>query len=132
MPRWCSWSSGCSRWRRGLALMRCGSRCPRAVGRWHALYGVELSLLVERSLRAGPLHLSGWRWLLLLPLAPLLLAGPFGVGALVITVVVYANRSGRLLELWHSTVVTWVGRAAVAGVTVYSGAVLVSDAAEIL
>ena len=98
-----------------------------------ALYGVALSLLVERSLRGGPLQLTGWRWLMVLPLAPLLLLGPFGVGALVATVAVaFANRSGRLLELWHSTVVTWVGRVAVAGVTVYSGVVLVSDAAEIL
>ena len=98
-----------------------------------AVYGVAVSAWVDRSLRAGPMHVSGWRWLALLPLLLLLVTGPFALLAvLVLVLIVLGNRSGRLLELWHSTAVTWSGRFAVAAVTVLSGIALVRDAAEIL
>lgn len=98
-----------------------------------ALYGVAVSAWVEQSLRAGPMRVSGWRWLALLPLMLLLITGPFALAAvLVLVLVVVGNRSGRLLGLWHSTAVTWLGRFAVAAVTVLSGVQLVRDATEIL
>jgi hypothetical protein len=98
-----------------------------------AVYGIALSAWVERSLRSGPARMSGWRWLALLPLLPLVLTGPFALAALLLLVlVVAANRSGRLLELWHSTVITWLGRLAVVAVAVLSGVDLVRDATEIL
>lgn len=98
-----------------------------------AIYGVALSAWVEQSIGSGPARLSGWRWLALLPLLLLAIAGPFALAAvLVLLLVVLGNRSGRLLELWRSTAVTWLGRLAVAAVTVLSGVALVRDAAEIL
>jgi hypothetical protein len=97
------------------------------------LYGAAVSAWVERSVRAAPMQGSGWRWLALLPLLLLLITGPFAMAALLVLVlVVVGNRSGRLLELWHSAVVTWLGRLAVAAVTVVSGVELARDAAEIL
>jgi hypothetical protein len=98
-----------------------------------AVYGVVLSAWVERSLRSDPEPMSGWRWFALLPLLLLVITGPLALAALIVLVVVVAaNQSGRLLELWHSTVVTWLGRLAVVAVAVLSGVDLVRDAAEIL
>ncbi|MEX1009536.1 MAG: hypothetical protein WD271_17095 [Acidimicrobiia bacterium] len=98
-----------------------------------AVYGVAVSAWMERSLRSGPVRVSGWRWLGFVPLLLLAFTGPFAlVAVLVLVLVLLGNRSGRLLELWHSTVVTWLGRLAVTAVTVLSGVELVRDAAEIL
>jgi hypothetical protein len=98
-----------------------------------AVYGVVLSAWVERSLRSDPAQIRGWRWFALLPLLLLVITGPLALALLLVFVLVIAgNRSGRLLELWHSTVVTWLGRLAVVAVSVLSGVNLVRDAAEIL
>jgi hypothetical protein len=98
-----------------------------------AVYGVVLSTWVERSLRSDPAQIRGWRWFALLPLLLLVITGPLALALLLVFVLVIAgNRSGRLLELWHSTVVTWLGRLAVVAVAVLSGVDLVRDATEIL
>jgi hypothetical protein len=75
----------------------------------------------------------GWRWLAILPLGLLLFSGPFAlVGVVGFAAVLYANRSGRLAELWRSVAVTWVGRGAVSIVFLASGAALVRDVGDVL
>jgi hypothetical protein len=98
-----------------------------------AAYGVVASLLVERSLRLRRARYGVWRWLAILPLGLLLFSGPFAlVGVVVFAAVLYANRSGRLAQLWRSVAVTWVGRGAVSIVFLASGTALVQDVGEIL
>jgi hypothetical protein len=98
-----------------------------------AAYGVVASMLVERSLRRQRPRHGVWRWLAILPLGLLLFSGAFALILVVVfAIVLLANRSGRLAELWRSAGVTWVGRAALSIVFLASGSALLQDAAEIL
>ena len=98
-----------------------------------AAYGVVASLLVERSIRLQRARHGVWRWLAILPLGLLLFSGPFALaGVVVFAAVLYANRSGRLAELWRSVAVTWVGRGALSIVFLGSGAALVQDVVDVL
>ena len=97
------------------------------------VYGAVVSVLIERSLRLGRVRPGGWRWLAVLPLGLVLLAGPFVLLALVVfAVVLFANRSGRVAELWRCAPMLWVGRCAVSIAFLVSGAALVQDVGEVL
>ena len=61
------------------------------------------------------------------------LTGLLALGGLaVFAAVVYADRSGRAAALWHSTAVTWLGRAAVGVVGLLSSVALVRDLVDVL
>lgn len=96
-----------------------------------AAYGVALSVLTERLLHPG-----GWRqsrWLVALPLAPLLIAGPVVLPVLLVSVLVIgADRAGRLTRLWRSAPLTWLGRSLVAAAIGGTGILLARDVAAVL
>ena len=96
-------------------------------------YGAVVSMLIERSIRLGRVRPGGWQWLAVLPLGLVLLAGPFALAALVVfAIVLLANRSGRVSDLWRRAPVLWLGRRAVSVVFLVSGAALVQDVREVL
>ncbi len=96
-------------------------------------YGAVVSMLIERSIRLGRVRRGGWQWLAVLPLALVLLSGPFALVALVVFgVVLFANRSGRVADLWRRAPMVWVGRCAVSIAFLVSGAALVQDVGEVL
>lgn len=102
-----------------------------------ALYGVAVSLLTETFLRSAEARSKrGWI-LVLLPLLPIAALGPLGILILLAAFGVWAAGTmlGRHLPLagiWRSSPVTWLGRAAVAGLTVYATVGLIQDSVEIL
>ena len=68
-----------------------------------ALYGMALSVMIERSLRLGRIRRGAWRWVALLPLSVILLSGPFAVAALgLFALVLVANRYGHITRIWES------------------------------
>lgn len=99
-----------------------------------AVYGVALSLLIERSLesREGNARRRSWVAVIVFML-PLAFIGPTGILMVVAVVAVLLwPPSPRIGELWRSAAIAWIGRAAICAVT---GAALVelgSDIAEIL
>jgi hypothetical protein len=98
------------------------------------LYGLMMSVLAERLLAHAehPQRFIGWLPALL-PLAGLLIAGPFGVVLAAVVVVGWAlNRVLSLVALWDSSTVTWVGRAALLVVGVVALRTLVEDVLAIL
>lgn len=101
-----------------------------------ALYGVALSWLTERFLAREPRDSGRFLWALpVLGLLPLALGGPFGLGVVILMPILWAaNRQsdGALVKLWRSSVVTWLGRAALVGLTAWAFVILVEDTVAIL
>jgi hypothetical protein len=100
-----------------------------------AVYGVMMSLLVERNLRdpAGA-ERSRWWSLGLIPLIAMGLFGPSGLGVLVLIGAswVVHRTAPSLASLWGSPVVVWVGRTGLLAATAFSLFVLVRDVTTIL
>lgn len=102
-----------------------------------AAYGVAMSLLAEALLRSAEAR-SQRRWILIfLPLLPVVALGPLGILILLVSFGVWSalwalNRSVPVAGIWRSGVATWLGRAALAAVTVYAGSELIQDSVEIL
>src|SRR6478736_8686000 len=98
-----------------------------------AAYGALMPWIAERLLREDSILRRG-RWAWIVGLVPLLFANI--VGALVLLVALGLWAIGRstpeLVEAWRSTVVTWLGRAALVIIAFASGAGLVRDGIEIL
>jgi len=100
-----------------------------------AAYAVSLSLLTERFVRSGSLRQSRWRWAAVLPLGSLLLlvAGPFGMVALLLLgLIVGINRSGAVTLVWRSAPVTWLGRGGIAAAIAGGGIFLARDVVAVL
>jgi hypothetical protein len=96
------------------------------------LYGMMMSVLAERFLARAehPQRFIGWLPAFL-PLAGLLIAGPFGLGlAAVVAIGWTLNRVLPLVALWDSSAVTWLGRVALLAVGVLSLRTLVEALAE--
>ncbi|MGH2730250.1 MAG: hypothetical protein ACRDJI_06515 [Actinomycetota bacterium] len=99
-----------------------------------ALYGVAMSMLVERFLVRAESHDETQSWVAaLLPLAVLLIAGPFGLLFVLIAVLVWnVSRRFPLGEFWNSAAVIWVGRTALVVVGVLALTTLVKDVGDVL
>ena len=100
-----------------------------------AIYGVAMSLLVERLLRSEPGAGGAWGWLFgLLPLVAFGAAGPLGLGLLLLMLGVWwLHRSvPDAAGIWRSTTVVWIGRVALLAVTARSLVTLVADIDQIL
>ncbi len=100
-----------------------------------AAYGAILSLVVERWLREdSPVRRSRLGVLGLIPLLLVSLVGP--LGALIVPVILGAWMLARAypssIAAWRSRPATWVGRAALAGLTGFALIDLIRDAVEIL
>jgi ABC-type enterochelin transport system permease subunit len=69
----------------------------------------------------------------MLPFGVLLIAPPIAlVGAVVFFAMLYANRSGRMAQIWRSNTTIWVGRSAVTVLFLASTNALVRDVSEVL
>jgi hypothetical protein len=100
-----------------------------------AIYGVAMSLFVERLLRSNPEAGGSWGWLLgLLPLAAFVATGPLGLGLLLLMFGVWwVHRSvPDAATLWRSPTVVWIGRAILLAVTARGLVSLVADIDQIL
>lgn len=100
-----------------------------------ALYGVAMSVLVERGLRRADEGRGGRLWFLgLLPLIALGLLGPPGIVLLLLLAGAWwLHRSApAVAAVWRSPPVVWTGRALLLAFTAWSGWLLVRDATEIL
>jgi len=100
-----------------------------------AIYGVAMSLFVERLLRSGPGVSASWGWLFgLLPLLALGAAGPLGLGLILLMFAVWwINRSvPDAASLWRSPTITWIGRAILLAVTARGLVSLLDDIDQIL
>jgi len=98
-----------------------------------ALYGVALSLLVERLLgKDSVLNRTGaWSWAaVVLALVPVALTGPFGLIVVVIGAVLWllGRAFPKLASIWSFVPAMWVGRVMLAGLT---GAALVEMLGDI-
>jgi len=100
-----------------------------------ALYGVTMSLFVERLLRSDPGGSASWAWLLgLLPLVAFGATGPLGLGLLLLMFGVwwFLRAVPDAATLWRSPTVMWIGRAALLAVTARSLVTLIEDVDQIL
>jgi hypothetical protein len=100
-----------------------------------AIYGVAMSLFVERLLRSDTGASTSWGWLLgLLPLVAFGATGPLGFGLILLLFVAWwVHRAvPDAAALWRSPAVVWIGRAALLAVTVRSLLILVEDIDQIL
>jgi hypothetical protein len=100
-----------------------------------AIYGVAMSLLVERLLRSDPGAGTSWGWLFgLLPLVAFGAAGPLGLGLILLMFGAWwVHRAvPDVASLWRSPTVVWIGRAALLAVTARSLLTLVADIDQIL
>ena len=100
-----------------------------------AIYGVAMSLFVERLLRSNSGAGGSWGWLLgLLPLAAFVTTGPLGLGLLLLMFGVWwVHRSvPDATTLWRSPTVVWIGRAILLAVTARGLVSLVADIDQIL
>ena len=97
------------------------------------VYGVAVSVIVEKLDRSRALEHSRWRWVAILTLIPLAPTGPLGLAFLLLLAIgIAANRSGRVARFWRSAPVTWIARAGLAMSVAVSGWVLVRDISEVL
>jgi hypothetical protein len=98
-----------------------------------AIYGVAMSLLAERFLRTSE---EGRRrgWLAtLLPLLPVLAFGPFGLMIVAVSLLIWwLSRLLPLAAIWRSSAVTWIGRAALVALAVFSTIALIGDITKIV
>jgi hypothetical protein len=100
-----------------------------------AVYGVVLSFLVERLIRDdSSLHRSSLWVLGLVLVAPIALAGPFGLSVVVLIAAIWFVRPWVpwVDTLWHSAPMTWIGRITLAAVVTFNLAALADDIQEIL
>lgn len=99
-----------------------------------ALYGLALSWLAERLLDGTDGARASTSVIAFLPLVGIGLAGP--VGLLLLAAIGggwLANRQGiPLTRAWHSTPGTWLGRGALAGITILALVALVHDITAVL
>jgi hypothetical protein len=98
-----------------------------------AAFGATMPWIAERLLREDSILRRG-RWAWIVGLVPLAFANLVGALVLLVALVVWAvGRSApSLVEAWRSTVVAWLGRAALVAVAFASGAGLVRDGIDIL
>ncbi len=98
--------------------------------------GWLVALLVERFLSETSVFMRWRPWLVVpLPLLPLVATGPLGLIVLLfvgLLVVAVARADPDVGKKWTSPALSWIGRAAIAGLTVWSGVALVRDSVEIL
>lgn len=100
-----------------------------------AVYGVAMSLLVERLLRQDSLLSRSRAWFAgLLLLIALAFFGPVGLGVLVAMVGLWAihRAAPGAASLWRSAPVVWIGRAGLLAVTAFALAALVKDIDRVL
>jgi hypothetical protein len=100
-----------------------------------AIYGVTMSLFVERLLRSSSGVGSSWGWLLgLLPLVAFGATGPLGIGLLLLMFGLWwIHRSvPEAATVWRSPAVVWIGRAALLVVTARGLVSLVVDIDQVL
>lgn len=100
-----------------------------------ALYGVVMSLLVERLLRSDSLLARSRVWVAaLIPLIPLALTGPVGLLVLVVLFGLWGihRAAPGLGSVFRSTPVVWIGRVALLAVTLLALRSLVEDVRSIL
>jgi hypothetical protein len=100
-----------------------------------AIYGVAMSLFVERLLRSDPATSASWGWLLgLLPLVAFGATGPLGLGLILLLFAAWWVQRAvpDLATLWRSPTVAWIGRAALLAVTVRSLVTLIEDIDQVL
>jgi hypothetical protein len=100
-----------------------------------AVYGVTMSLLVERLLRED----SGWSrsrvWFLgLIPLVAIGAFGPLGIGVLVVMIGLWAIHrwSPEATSLLRSLAVVWIGRAVLLALTALGLVRLIEDIDQVL
>jgi hypothetical protein len=100
-----------------------------------AVYGVTMSLLVERLLRED----SGWSrsraWFLgLIPLVAIAALGPLGVGVLVVMIGLWAIHrwSPEATSLLRSSAAVWIGRTVLLALTALGLVALVGDIDQVL
>jgi hypothetical protein len=97
-----------------------------------ALYGVAMSLLVERLLgKDSVLNRAGtWSWAaVVLAFVPIALTGPFGLIVVLIVAVVWVlgRAFPNLAHVWSFIPAMWVGRVMLAGLTVAALLDLIGD-----
>ena len=100
-----------------------------------AIYGVAMSLFVERLLRSSSAVGASWGWLFgLLPLVAFGAAGPLGIGLILLMFGVWwiARSAPDAATLWRSPTITWIGRAILLAVTARGLVSLVDDIDQIL
>lgn len=100
-----------------------------------AIYGVAMSLLVERLLRSNPGASGPWGWLLgLLPLVAFGATGPIGVGLLLLMFGLWWLHRWvpEVAIMWRSSTAAWIGRAALVAVTMWGLVSLVDDIDQVL
>jgi hypothetical protein len=100
-----------------------------------AIYGVAMSLFVERLLRSDPGATGSWGWLLgLLPLVAFGATGPFGLGLILLLFGAWWVHRAMpdAATLWRSPTITWIGRVVLLAVTARGLVSLVDDIDQIL
>jgi hypothetical protein len=100
-----------------------------------AIYGVAMSLFVERLLRSSSAVGASWGWSFgLLPLVAFGATGPLGIGLILLMSGVWwiARSAPDASTLWRSPTITWIGRAILLAVTVRGLVSLVDDIDQIL
>jgi hypothetical protein len=100
-----------------------------------AIYGVTMSLLVERLLRSNPGAGGSWAWLFgLIPLIAFGATGPLGIALLLLMFGLWwIHRSvPEAATVWRSPAVVWIGRAALLVVTARGLVSLVVDIDQVL
>jgi hypothetical protein len=97
------------------------------------LYGAAMSLLTERMLREGSVMRTR-RWAWVAGLMPLALANVVGILVLVIAwaILVIGRADPRIVAVWRSRAMTWVGRGLLVVGAALGGAGLLRDSIEIL
>ena len=100
-----------------------------------SVYGVTMSLLVERLLREDSAWSKSRLWLLgLLPLVAIAAFGPLGVGVLAVMIGLWAIHrwSPETASLLCSATVVWIGRAILLALSALGLVVLVRDIDQVL
>jgi hypothetical protein len=98
-----------------------------------AAYGATMPWLVERLLREDSIIRRG-RWTWIVSLSPLVLANIVGLLILLVAFGIWAlgDSTPRLVAAWRSRTATLLGRVALVGMAVTSGAGLLRDGIDIL
>jgi len=98
-----------------------------------AAFGATMPWIAERLLREDSILRRG-RWGWIVGLVPLLFANIVGALVLLVALGIWAigRSTPELVDAWRSTVVTWLGRAALVIIAFASGAGLVRDGIDIL
>lgn len=98
-----------------------------------ALYGVAMSLMAERFLRDGSyIRRTKYGWLA--GVIPMVLLQGFGIVILLASAAAYwvAQKSPRIVGIWRSNTVAWMGRAFLVATAAYMAVTLAKSAIEIL